>query len=143
MRLRAYTLLLLMFGACGECGSSDVPARVDATAVDVGPGSDAAAAGLVEVTVYYYGALFPGASVLFLDATDAVVLQGITNAQGVASAIMLPGGSVTAVLLADSGFAGQQVFTYLDVKPGDHLVVGTPGQPRNLSTILRHRHALV
>lgn len=125
MRLRLSTLVCVVLAGCGDCGSQHEP---DAAGTDsnVADGAGDAPRGVVQLTVYGDGALMPNVPVVFLDATDAVVAQMVTDTQGVASTTMAAGGSVTAVLPGMTEPASPHVFTYLDVKPGDHLVLGTP-----------------
>ncbi len=68
----------------------------------------------------------PDVKVYFQNADSSVVLATTTDANGVASAVMVAGGYVTAIDALPAQFGGIQAHhlqTFANVKPGDHLVL--------------------
>lgn len=119
-------------GARDALGLGDAPqpaidAAVDAAvdaAIDAPP--DAPETGLVTITVYDATHVpAPGVPVVFQDPDGSVVSEASTDAQGMASATMEAGGSVTC----HGGPAANTLYTFTAVKPGDQLLVGTAGPP--------------
>jgi len=86
---------------------------------------DAPVAGpAVKLTVTDRGAARAGVHVYFLDAAGALVAAVDTGADGVASAVVAAGGSVTALdAFAPRNATAHALFTYEGVKPGDQLVL--------------------
>lgn len=83
-----------------------------------------------EVTVRVWsssGAPVAGRAVAFLAPDDTPIAEVMTDATGAASAPMPDGGSVT-IAAASTGTGGlrPKLYTYLDVKNGDVLDVGSP-----------------
>jgi hypothetical protein len=128
-------LVPLALAACGDVTNNHTfndAGPHDATAPDAAP--DAAVPGVVQITVYdQNGNLAVGSPVLFLDATDHVVADVVTDASGLAKATMLAGGSVTATMPAVLALAPRatptanaNLFTFEGVKPGDQLQIGSP-----------------
>jgi len=64
------------------------------------------------------------ATVVFQDAGGSLVSATRTDAQGNAAATMATGGSVTVDI--ESVDSVPKLYTYVDVKPGDHLQIGSP-----------------
>ena len=129
--------LVVMLSACG--GSK---ARPDATgepepaidalladaAVDAEP--DATTPAPVSVTVYdSSNAPAPGMRVIFLDGADSPLMVTTTDINGVASAVVPAGSSVTAESPMPPQNTAIPLSTFLDVQPGDALLVGTPPEP--------------
>ncbi len=125
-RLSLLPLLFATSATAFACG--DDPAKQFA---DAAPKSDAGADaapdaptnGPVEVTVLGAGGPIAGATVVFQNADDSVVASAITAANGVATQVMAPGGSVTVIANAQSSEAA----TVLAVKPGDKIKIKTNG----------------
>ena len=118
--------LLLFLVACGGDGVRHTPdaATHDAAAIDGAPdAAPDAPAGAVTITVTKSGAAASGVTVYFLNADDSVVSATMTDANGVASAVMAAGGSVTVVepFLAVGRNPPDELSTFLGVQPGDHL----------------------
>jgi hypothetical protein len=81
--------------------------------------SDADLRGPVTIGVYdSSSAPIHGVPIVFQNGDDSLVKMTATDAQGMASANMLAGGSVTAIEL------GADLYTFEGVKPGDHLQLG-------------------
>jgi len=102
-------------------GEIDAPsdAVVDAlldAAIDAPP--DANPADLVTVTAIFNGQAVAGDTVYFLAPDDTLIAEAATDANGVASASMPAGGSVTRVSF--DGTTGT-LQSWLGVKPGDAL----------------------
>ena len=126
-------LCLLAFGsACGggHGAQSDAPSG-DGAVLD-GPSDaavDAPVPGVVTVTVYDWSSPSvpaPNEPVAFQNADGSVVAVAMTDPQGMASATMLPGGSVTALRPPNPSSSGDYVYTFVGVKPGDQLQVASP-----------------
>lgn len=119
--MRTVLALVLVMAACG--GDDAVHHLPDAPpAPDGGP--DAATAGPVSITVSLFGTPNAGVAVYFQNADSSVVLTTTTDATGTATAMMEPGGFVTAVdpfRRAEFGVLEHDVRTFAGVKPGDHL----------------------
>ena len=121
-----FSFALLATVGCGEDPAkfADAPTVV----VDAPPAIDAIQAGVVKVTVVRAGGPAASVPVVFQNADDSVVASSptSTDATGVASATMNPGGTVTVVLptLAGPSARPTEVYTFIGVKPGDDLLVG-------------------
>ena len=121
-----FSLALVAAVGCGE----DPAKFADAPpiAVDAPPAIDAIQAGVVKVTVNRATGPASSVPVTFQNADDSVVASSptSTDANGVASATMNPGGTVTVILppLAGPSARPTEVFTFAGVKPGDELLVG-------------------
>lgn len=114
----------MVLAACGEVEKNgNLP--------DAGPVQDAPptnARGSIQVTVLdpsATGAPAIGATVVFRDPDGTLVKKASTDAAGKASAEVLPGANVTAIVLANQTY---QLQTVLAVKPGDDIVIGNKGQ---------------
>ncbi len=96
----------------------------DASTADAeAPGLDAAVAGTVNVTMYSAGLPLAGATVLFHGPDGILVDRVMTDADGKASAEIMPGSSLTTIRLeGEFGFLA----TYYGVEPGDEIVTGSP-----------------
>lgn len=119
-----------MTPADASAGDGAGDAGTDATlvdAMDAGIDAPPGIPGNVSVTVYDVNGV-PAAAmpVVFLNADDSIVAMTATNAQGVASATMVAGGSVTAQRPRPAGITGDWIYTFLAVEPGDALLVGEP-----------------
>jgi len=123
--------LLLFLVACGDDGVRHTPdATIHDAAHDGAPDSPAdAAAAAVTVTITSNGSAAPGVTVYFQNADNTLVMVETTDANGVASAVMAPGGYVTAVQ-PFLGLAGtiptDTLTTFIGVKPGDQLHIDKP-----------------
>lgn len=117
MRSNLLALALLTTLPALGCGDPTV-AQPDA----VQPGTDAAPAGLVQITVQRDSGPVANQRVAFLNADNSLVAMKMTDTSGIATAEMIPGGSVTAELLTPGGVYDAQVYTFEGVKPGDKLV---------------------
>jgi hypothetical protein len=119
MRFAAYRLVVLACVACGSVKGGQLP---DAPEGDAS--IDAPVRGLVKVTVLDpsgTGAPAVGANVVFLDPDGTMVKKASTDTNGAAEASVLPGASVTSVVLNNMSY---QIQTVLAAKPGDNLVLG-------------------
>jgi hypothetical protein len=112
---------LVMCAACGSVKNGQLPDAPD-------PGSDAAvdapARGTVKVTVLDpsgTGAPAVGANVVFLDPDGTLVKRAATDTAGRAEADVLPGASVTSIVLNNTSY---QMQTVIAIEPGDDLVLG-------------------
>jgi hypothetical protein len=130
--MRKLSLLLFLF-ACGDDSARHTPdATVHDAAHDGAPDSPAdAAPGAVTLTITSNGSAATGIAVYFQNADNSVVLATTTDANGAASAVMGPGGYVTAVQ-PFLGLAGtiptDTLDTFIGVKPGDQLHIDKPLQ---------------
>jgi hypothetical protein len=130
MRVMRKAVLLVVLVACGDDGVRHTP---DATPHD-GPATPDSAVDAaptpVSITTTVGGQAAGGIHVYFQNADSSVVLATVTDASGNASAVMQPGGYVTAISpytppsVANSN---EQLSTFVGVKPGDHLVLALPG----------------
>lgn len=120
MRRNPYLSFALV--ACVACGSVKGAELADAPIADDAP---VVTRGTVKVTVLDpsgTGAAAVGANVVFLDPDGTLVKKAATDTLGKASADVLPGASVTAILVVGTA---TQLQTVLAIKPGDDLVIGT------------------
>lgn len=116
--------LLASVGALAACGDDDSARKLpDAglTDIDAAPAPDAATAGVVTLTITQDGAPRAAVDVYFQAADGALVAKVPTDASGVASATMEPGGFVTAIGPFEVVEGPFQVKTFAGVKPGDQL----------------------
>jgi hypothetical protein len=125
--------LIPALAACGDTTNKhtfndagvtqDSPAQPDAPLLDAAPDA-APAPGPVQITVWdQYGTLENGAPVAFVDADGTLVADAVTDANGVATATVHPGATVTTIRWADGP---GDLYTFEGVKPGDHLLLGPP-----------------
>lgn len=124
-------VLALLVG-CGDDGVNklaDAPPPPDDAAVD------APTSGVVTLTIVQDGTPRDGVDVYFLAANNTLVAKVPTNAQGVASATMGLGGSVTAIDPFLTKSSGHELQTFVGVKPGDNLHL-TTGQTAAQNTPL-------
>lgn len=117
--------LLLFLVACGDDGARHTP---DATVHDAAPDGSPDAPidanpGAVTLTITRSGSAQAGINVYFQNADNSLVLATTTDANGVATAVMAAGGSVTAIqpFLAFGRLPPDNINTFLGVKPGDQL----------------------
>ncbi|HET7505951.1 MAG TPA: hypothetical protein VFK02_33255 [Kofleriaceae bacterium] len=134
--LKALLLVSMASWVLGACGGDDggvghladaPPPPSDGPEPDAGP-----VMGPVTLTVTQNGAPRAGVHVYFLNADSSVVATKDTGADGKASAVMVAGGSVTALdpfaplvrpavgAVADNN---NDLRTFMGVKPGDDLVL--------------------
>src|SRR3954471_16107271 len=115
-------VVVLVVVACGgSSGSGHLP---DASPLADGPITGGQP---VTLTVTDGGAPKAGVHVYFLNADSSPVATVDTGADGVASAVMAAGGSVTALDPSQPERPDHVLFTYLGVKPGDHLSLANSG----------------
>ncbi|HEX7839877.1 MAG TPA: hypothetical protein VF469_20515 [Kofleriaceae bacterium] len=116
--------------ACG--GGDDQNGHLaDAPLLIDGPNPDAPVqpAPPVTLTITSNGMPVPGVTVYFVNADDSLAAAAQTDAAGTASARIADGGSVTAVnpfpapVVAAAVRNGDDLRTFVGVKPGDHLVL--------------------
>jgi hypothetical protein len=120
---------------------SDATPTIDAPAVPevdapIGGAIDASEVGRVDLKVLSYtgdGAPNPQSFAIFMDETGAVVQNGVVDANGDAHASLPGGGAVTVLQIFIDHAAGdahqETITTIKGVKPGDHLLVGSPKSP--------------
>ncbi len=120
---KSLVVLTLLVG-CGDDGVHhlpDAPEGIDAAT------PDAPLSGAVTLTVTQDGTPRPDVAVYFLAADNSLVAKVPTNAQGVASAVMGLGGSVTAIDPFATKSSARDLRTFVGVKPGDDLKLHTGG----------------
>jgi len=119
--MRKLSLMLFLI-ACGDDSARhthDAAPQNDGAADS--PMADAAPSP-VTIAAVFNGTPVAGVHVYFQNADSTLVLATTTDATGTASAVMAPGGYVTAI--NPYGVQGQdEVDTFAGVKPGDHLVL--------------------
>src|SRR5687768_1531790 len=117
--------LLVLLGACGDDPVKrlpDGPPQIDALPPPIDTPT-----GPVTLTITSGTMPVMGIKVYFQNSDSSLVSATETDASGVASATMDPGGYVTAVnpftrvLPSFGGFAREQIRTFAGVKPGDQL----------------------
>lgn len=116
--------VLASVGAITACGDDDSARKLpDAavTEIDAAPAPDAATSGVVTLTITQDGAPRAAVDVYFQAADGTLVAKVPTDASGVASATMEPGGYVTAIGPFDVVEGPFEVKTFAGVKPGDQL----------------------
>jgi hypothetical protein len=129
--MRAYLGLAFALAACGKTTNLTDAGHGDGNGADSGSLVDADLRGPVTVTVYATdGTTTPveNAQVVFVEPNGSIEATVPTNAQGVATANVLAGASVTAVYPTDPDFH-HQLETVLGVKPGDAIAIGPIGDP--------------
>ncbi|HEY1810947.1 MAG TPA: hypothetical protein VGG74_01235 [Kofleriaceae bacterium] len=93
-----------------------------------GPGDDqgsaAPPAGPVQITVRDGNAPKAGIDVLFQNSDGSVALETTTDATGVASAPLAAGNVTVARTFSGSAARDPEIYTYVGVTAGDHLVLG-------------------
>ncbi|MBS1124130.1 MAG: hypothetical protein H6Q90_6358, partial [Deltaproteobacteria bacterium] len=119
--MRSLLGLVIVLGACGDDGVGklpDAPFAPDASTID------ASTSGVVTLTVTSDGVGVADVKVYFQNADSTVVAAATTDASGVASATMEPGGFVTAKdpFITFKSRPGD-LRTFAGVKPGDQLVL--------------------
>jgi hypothetical protein len=123
--MRRLLVVLIAVAACGDDSNRHI---IDAPIQQPdGPNGDAPPAA-VTLTITNRGVVVPSIRVYFQDADSHVVSATMTDTSGVASAVMGPGGFVTALSpFAAPAFGGpsEQLYTFGGVKPGDQLVLDT------------------
>jgi hypothetical protein len=140
MRRSSTALIVATLTACGSGASATIDADVpigttdanvpnDSSSSDSGTtadtrNTDAGMPGPVRVVANFIGAAAPDVAVLFQNADDSLVTVVRTDANGEASAVMAPGGSVTIILLSSRPGFATAVETYMGVEPGDVLQLG-------------------
>ena len=115
--------VLLTLAACGKSSSlADAPVIDGAHAADAAPPVDADQHVVVTVYDLYKGTLAPGVTVAFIEANGTTTAEVMTDANGVASALVQPGASVTAAYTAVDSLV-----TVVGVQPGDHITINPYG----------------
>lgn len=109
--------LALLLAACGDDSVHHLP---DAPPPPDGS-ADAATSGPVTLTITLDGQGVAAHDVYFQAANGTLVAKVVTDAAGVASAVMEPGGFVTTVNPFGGKRQAEDVRTFAGVKPGDHL----------------------
>jgi hypothetical protein len=115
--------VVLGLGGCGGCNDSNGVGHLpDAASPDAMP-PDA-----VSLVVINQGVPVGGVPVYFLNADGSVASATVTDGTGTASAEVTAGGSVTALRpfttqMPAAAPGGDELRTFLGVKPGDHLVL--------------------
>jgi hypothetical protein len=126
-------VVCLGLGGCGGCNdNNNVGHLPDAPPAPDAPDAmspDAMSPDAVSLAVINHGAPAVGVTVYFLNADGSVAKAAVTDGNGIASAIVTAGGSVTAVrpFTTPPPLGGKvttdELRTFLGVKPGDHLVL--------------------
>jgi hypothetical protein len=123
-------VVLFLVAACGDDGVHHQP---DAPPAPDAPDIDAAMSGAVTLTVAANGTGVEGVKVYFQHADSSLKEMKLTDVSGVATAIMEPGGFVTAVDPFPTPTLGGTSFydlrTFAGVKPGDQLKLSTGRGP--------------
>jgi hypothetical protein len=121
-------VVCLGLGGCGGCNdNNNVGHLPDAPPAPDAP--DAMSPDAVSLTVSNHGVPAVGVTVYFLNADGSVAKAAVTDGNGIASAVVTAGGSVTAIrpFTTPPPPAGKvttdELRTFLGVKPGDHLVL--------------------
>lgn len=118
MRLTLGVVTLLAVAGCGDDDSAnrlpDAPPTPDGVSVDANTSA-------VRITVSTSVGPRSNVTVHFQNSDSSLVSTQVTNVDGVAEAVMQPGGYVTAVSPFDD--SGGVVRTFAGVKPGDQLVL--------------------
>ena len=129
--MRSLCVVLVLAAGCGKV----LHVTPDGSGGRDGGGSDGSGA---DPTVYLTvlstdGSGQPDAAAIavFQDGTGAVVRDGLVAADGTAQAALPMGGSVTVIDVTMESMTNRliQVTTISDVKPGDHLTVGSTRSP--------------
>lgn len=135
--MKTCSLLILALVACGDDGARQLP---DAPLIDAAADPDAPTSGVVSLTITGQGTPVEGVDVYFQNADSSLVAKVTTDATGVASATMEPGGFVTAVdpYVTQRGIAFADLRTFAAVKPGDELLLqqGSASTPITLTFVL-------
>lgn len=116
-------VLGLGLGGCGGCNDSNNVGQLPDAASPDGMPPDA-----VSIVVNNQGVPVGGVPVYFLNADGSVASATVTDGTGTASAEVTAGGSVTALRpfttqAPTAAPGGDELRTFLGVKPGDHLVL--------------------
>lgn len=121
-------VVCLGLGGCGGCNDNNGVGHLpDAPPAPDAP--DAMSPDAVSLTVVNHGVPAVGVAVYFLNADGSVARATVTDSNGIASAVVTAGGSVTAIRpfttppLPAGKFVPDELRTFLGVKPGDHLVL--------------------
>lgn len=122
--MRKLVGLVMLFAACGD----DSPVRHLDGGMDAPVDTDAPVQEPVKVTVTFGVTPVPGVKVYFQAGDSSLIASAMTDATGVASALMPNGGFVTAVDPFASAPGGpspeyHDLYTFAGVKPGDDLVL--------------------
>ncbi len=126
--MRSLLLSFVLLAACGDDGANRLP---DAPPPDPDAAVDAAPDTPVTVTIRMRGVPVEDVDVYFQNPDQSVAAVVPTDANGVARAVVTPGGSVTAVRpfpLID-GVSSKELRTWLGVQPGDQLLLEAPFGP--------------
>lgn len=113
----------LALAGCGDSGTNALPDGPPDAPPDSGP---------VTVTVTRGSEPQADVEVYFLAPDSSVVAAARTDATGVASAVMAPGGSVTAIDPFERSATSHRLYTYAGVEPGDQLNLHARGELRRI-----------
>lgn len=127
---KSLVVLALLVG-CGDDGVHKLP---DAPPAPDDASIDAPTTGAVTLTILQDGNPQVAIDVFFLAADNSLVAKVATNAQGVASATMGLGGSVTVIDPFLTKSSVHDVRTFAGVKPGDNLRLTTGNPPQSVTT---------
>lgn len=131
---RTRSLIALSFAAaCGgnhaSGGAPDAAPAVDGAVHDGAVGDAAAGRGTVHVTMLDPAGsgdhATSGLTVVFFDPDGSVVKKATTDQDGKAAGDVLAGGTVVGISLDTLDTTRYNLFTVLDVHPGDDLTLGT------------------
>jgi hypothetical protein len=132
---RNLLLSFAMLTACGKVSGLADAGDGSGTNIDGSVGPDANPRGTVTVTIYdnqNTGAPVAGIPVVFVDPDGKLVGRPTTDADGKASAEVLPGATVTSI--TPNGTNQYDLKTVLGVKPGDNITLNTPAQGTTAGT---------
>ncbi|MGN6103701.1 MAG: hypothetical protein ACTHU0_01225 [Kofleriaceae bacterium] len=117
----------LALAGCGDSGTNARPDGPPEPSLDGPP-----APGAVTVTVTRGSEPQADVEVYFLAPDSSVVAAVRTDAAGAASAVMAPGGSVTAIDPFERSATSHRLYTYAGVEPGDQLSLHEQGELRRI-----------
>jgi hypothetical protein len=125
--LRSLLALTFVLAACGDDDFNGLP---DAPVIPDGP-TDGPTSGLVTLTITVGTTPQEGIKVYFQNSDSTLVDARMTDANGVVSVVMEPGGFVTAIdpfpgRALPQGVVARSLKTFAGVKPGDQLVLHVP-----------------
>ena len=110
------------------CGGGGGGQSIDGPTIDIDAAPDALASGVVTVQFANIGTSVAGLAVSFADPSGTPTTLTMTDANGMASATVVSGSSVTIAFQTS-------MFTVLALQPGDALVIaGTSDTPTTLGT---------
>lgn len=122
-------VVCLGLGGCGGCNDDNNVGHLPDARPPAPDAPDAMSPDAVSLAVINHGAPAIGVTVYFLNADGSVAKAAVTDDNGIATAVVTAGGSVTAIrpFTTPPPPAGKvttdELRTFLGVKPGDHLVL--------------------